>query len=206
MKTGSKRALPRERVGEAEQAARGGRGRSCSSARIDRRPRSRRAARGCGRCHRVDAARGVDQQHGLVGVRGARPGRRHHRPVEPAPRREDAGRVDKDDLRRAFDRDAEQPAARRLRLGRDDRELVADEPVEQRRLAGIGRADQRDIAAAASAAEGGVSATEGRSAGSSSRRVLLCPIDDLGMGREPHARCGTLAWRMISSRIQMRER
>ena len=71
----------------------------------------------------ADPARGIDQQHGLVGVLGSGPGRRDHRPVEPPPRREDAGRVDKDDLRLALDRDAEQPGARGLHLGRDDREL-----------------------------------------------------------------------------------
>ena len=38
--------------------------------------------------------------------------------------------------------------ARRLHLGRDDRHLAADEHVDQRRLAGIGRADDRDRAAA----------------------------------------------------------
>ena len=43
----------------------------------------------------------------------------------------------------------EQPGARRLHLRRDDRQLAADQPVEQRRFAGIRRADQRDIAAAA---------------------------------------------------------
>ena len=48
-----------------------------------------------------------------------------------------------------IDGDAEQPAAGRLHLGRDDRQLLPDELVEQRRFAGIGRADQRDIAAAA---------------------------------------------------------
>ena len=139
-------AFPRQPIGETQQAL--------AADQVDLVQRQdRMAAALCEAVENaprvvVDAARSVDQQHGFVGILGARPGRRHHRPVEPPSRRENPGRVDKDDLRRAFDRDAEQPVARRLRLGRDDRQLVADEPVEQRRLAGIRRADQRDIAAA----------------------------------------------------------
>ncbi len=49
---------------------------------------------------------------------------------------------------RALDRDAADQRARGLHLVRDDRDLGADQRVEQRRLAGIGRADQRDEAAA----------------------------------------------------------
>ena len=48
----------------------------------------------------------------------------------------------------AFHRDAAQQRARGLHLGRDDRDLAADQRVDQRRFAGIGRADQRDEAAA----------------------------------------------------------
>ncbi len=96
----------------------------------------------------VEPARGVDQQHGRVGILGPRPGRRHHRPVEPAARREDARRVDVDELRRPLDRNAEQARARRLGLGGDDRQLMADQAVQQGRFAGVRRADQRHIAAA----------------------------------------------------------
>ena len=42
---------------------------------------------------------GVDQQRDHVGVRRAAPGGRHHGALEPPLRREDAGRVDEDDLR-----------------------------------------------------------------------------------------------------------
>ena len=45
-------------------------------------------------------------------------------------------------------RDAADQRARGLHLVRDDGDLGADQRVEQRRLAGIGRADQRDEAAA----------------------------------------------------------
>ena len=62
----------------------------------------------------------------------------------------DARRVDEDELRVALDRDAADQRARGLHLVRDDRDLGADQRVDQRRLAGIGRADQRDEAAARS--------------------------------------------------------
>ena len=57
------------------------------------------------------AAMRLDQQHHHVGVRRAAPGRLDHRPVEPAARAEEAGRVDEDDLRRALDRDAADAAS-----------------------------------------------------------------------------------------------
>ena len=97
---------------------------------------------------RLVRARRVDQQHDPVGVGGAGPGGRDHRAVEAAARLENAGRIDEDQLRRAGERDAEQPRARRLHLRRDDRQLAADELVQQRRFAGVRRPDQRDIAAA----------------------------------------------------------
>ena len=82
----------------------------------------------------------------------AAPGGRHHGAVEPPLRREDAGRVDQDDLRVVLDHDAADQRARGLHLARDDRDLGADQRVDQRRLADIGRADQRDEAAARVAA------------------------------------------------------
>ena len=91
-----------------------------------------------------------------IGVARSAPGGCHHRPVEPALGREDAGRVDEDDLRRALDGDAAYEGPRRLHLVRDDRDLGADERVEQGRLAGIGRADQRDEARLASPVCSGV--------------------------------------------------
>ena len=51
--------------------------------------------------------------------------------------------------RRAFDCDAEHRRPGRLRLLRDDGDLGADQRIDQRRLAAIRRADQRDEAAAA---------------------------------------------------------
>ena len=95
----------------------------------------------------IDAPGSVDQQQCFVGVLGARPGRRHHCPIEAASGRKNAGRIDKDDLRRTFYCDAEESIARRLRLRRYDRKLAADEPVEQGRLTRIRGPDQRNIAA-----------------------------------------------------------
>ena len=96
----------------------------------------------------VEAARGIDQHSDDIGVVRPCPGVRHHGAIEPALRREDAGRIDEDELRAARDGDAAQQRARRLHLVGDDRDLAADERVDQRRFADIGRADERDEAAA----------------------------------------------------------
>src|ERR1019366_2172413 len=48
----------------------------------------------------------------------------------------------------SFERDAADQRTGGLHLVRDDGDLGADQCIEQRRLAGIGRADQRDEAAA----------------------------------------------------------
>ena len=76
------------------------------------------------------------------------PGGRDHGAVEPTARHENAGRIDEDELRRPFDGDAADERARGLHLGRDDRDLGADECVEQSRFADIRRPDQRHEAAA----------------------------------------------------------
>ncbi len=86
----------------------------------------------------------VDHQQDQVGVLGAVPGCRDHGPVEPPPGLEDARRVDQQDLRLALDGDAHQPCAGRLRLGADDRDLLSDQRVDQRRLARVRRADDGD--------------------------------------------------------------
>ena len=82
---------------------------------------------------------------------------RRRPPPRPRPRppwRDRAGasarksrRVDEDDLRRAFDHDAAHGRARRLRLARNDGDFGADERIDQRRFAGVRRADQSDEAA-----------------------------------------------------------
>ena len=54
----------------------------------------------------------------------------------------------RDDLRVVLDHDAADQRARGLHLARDDRDLGADQRVDECGLADIGRADQRDEAAA----------------------------------------------------------
>ena len=90
---------------------------------------------------------GVDQEREHVGVGGRAPGGGDHRPVEAALGREQAGRVDEHDLRLALGQDAAHGRAGRLRLAGDDRHLLADEGVDQRRFSRVRRADERDEAA-----------------------------------------------------------
>ena len=99
----------------------------------------------------ADAALGIDHQRHHVGVVGALPGGGDHGALEPAlGDAEDARRVDQHDLRRGRPSrqvghgDADHPHARGLHLARDDGDLGADQGVDQRRLAGIGRADDGD--------------------------------------------------------------
>ena len=87
---------------------------------------------------------GVDHERHDVGVGRRAPGGGDHRPVEAALGREQAGRVDEHDLRLALGQDAAHGRAGRLRLAGDDRDLLADERVDERRLAGVGRADEGD--------------------------------------------------------------
>lgn len=90
----------------------------------------------------------IDHHQDQVGVRSAFPRSRHHRPVEAAAGRKDAGCVDKDDLRVALDRDPHQPGPRGLRLGADNGDLLPDQCVDEGRFARIGRADNGNMAAA----------------------------------------------------------
>ena len=92
---------------------------------------------------------GIDQQHDCVGIAGAAPRRRR-------PWRGRGGawarrcRACRRSTICASPRMATPSTRRRVvcTLGRDDRDLGADQPVDQGRLAGIGRADHRDEAAA----------------------------------------------------------
>ncbi len=96
----------------------------------------------------VDAGFGIEQHADEIGVMRAAPGRRHHGAVEPTLRREDAGGVDQNDLRVVLDHDAADQCAGRLHLARHDGDLGADQRIDERGLADIGGADQRDEAAA----------------------------------------------------------
>ena len=68
----------------------------------------------------------------------------HHLHVHPVERTVNARRIDEHDLGVRVVAHAVNPRPRRLRLVGDDGELGADDPVEQRRLAGIRTADERD--------------------------------------------------------------
>src|SRR3546814_10847551 len=70
------------------------------------------------------------------------PGCLHHGALEPPLCREDARRVDEDDLRVAMDRNAADPSSRGLHLVRDDRDLGAHEMIHQSRLAGVRRSEE----------------------------------------------------------------
>ena len=94
----------------------------------------------------VNAFARIEQHADQIGIVRPTPCRRHHRAVEPPLRREDSGGVDQNDLRVVFDHDAADQGAGGLHLARDDRDLGADQRVDQRGLADIGGADQRDEA------------------------------------------------------------
>ncbi len=114
---------------------------------------------GCWRCSsaammrstsRAEPGGGVDDQQDQVGILARRS--QAAATIARSSRRlrlEDARRVDQQDLRLALDRDAHQPRARGLRLGADDRDLLADQRIDQRRLAGVRRADHGDEAGTA---------------------------------------------------------
>ena len=90
----------------------------------------------------------LDQKHDNVCIRRPAPCRRDHGAVKASPRLKQAGRVNKDDLRVSFDRDAANACSRRLNLVGDDRDICPDHPVQQSRLAGIRLADQSHEACA----------------------------------------------------------
>ena len=96
----------------------------------------------------VDAAPRIDHQRHRVGAPRALPGGAHHRAVEAAARREHPRGVHEHDLRRAADGDAEHPVAGGLRFRGDDGNLGSDQAVEERGLAGVGRAEEGDETAA----------------------------------------------------------
>ena len=95
-----------------------------------------------------EPALGIDQEDDKVGILGAAPGGRNHGALEATTGTEDPRRVDEHELAPIECRDAGEAGARGLHLGRHDRHLLPDEAVEQGRLAGIRRADERDEAAA----------------------------------------------------------
>ena len=111
--------------------------------------RARPSRRGCARVV-VDAARRIDQHDDHIGIGGAGPCGRDHRAIEPARGAKIPGVSTKMSCASPL---SAMPSTR-LRVvctfGVTIDELGADEQIEQRRFARIGRADQRDIAAALS--------------------------------------------------------
>ena len=102
-----------------------------------------------------------------------------HEPVQRALRAPRMPRrIDEHRLIGAAIQHAEHALARRVRLVRDDAELLADERVQQRRLADVRPADDRDEAAAALVLRqccSPVSTTSIAAAASCSARRRLCP-------------------------------
>ena len=88
----------------------------------------------------LGCAASIDQQHDYIGVAGALPGARHHGPFEPAFGWKYARRIDEDKLRMSLGHYPAHDCARGLDLGRDNCDPGPDQGVEQRRFAGVGRA------------------------------------------------------------------
>src|SRR5579875_2381979 len=96
----------------------------------------------------VSAFVSIDKQGGGVGVARIAPGGSDHGPVKPAFRREDTRRINENNLRSTFQRNAAHSNPRSLNLAGDDRDLCSDEPVDERRFSGIRCADDGHKAAA----------------------------------------------------------
>src|SRR2546430_4505190 len=90
----------------------------------------------------MGALRGVHDEADEVHILDRAARDRLHEVPEPTAGRVEPGRVDKDDLRAPEILDAGDPVARRLGARRDDREFLADEAVQERRLARVRTADE----------------------------------------------------------------
>src|SRR5690606_13533724 len=88
----------------------------------------------------------VNDEGDDIGIPCPTPGAVDHSAVEPALGRENAWRVDENQLGFIEGDDATHLAAGGLRLVRDDGDLGAHQRIEQGRLAGIGGADKGDEA------------------------------------------------------------
>ncbi len=91
------------------------------------------------------ARRGVEHQHDNVDFPQGLDGGVHHPDVQSMQGPMDARRIDEHDLAVRIILHAQDAPARRLRLVGDDRDLGADEGVEQRGLAGVGPPDQGHV-------------------------------------------------------------
>ena len=90
---------------------------------------------------------GVQHGHDDVGLAKALPHGLDHGLAQAAAHLRQAGSVHEDGLGIVVRQDAHDLVAGGLGLGRDDGHLLAHEPVQQRRFAGIGRPHERDPAA-----------------------------------------------------------
>ena len=87
---------------------------------------------------------GIDKMHDSVGVFGTIPSRAHHSPVQTTARRKDTRRIDQNNLRLTVHTDTAHGKARGLDLLGDDGDLGANQTIDQRRLARIGRSNNGD--------------------------------------------------------------
>ena len=92
--------------------------------------------------------RGIDEQRDDVRFREAGAHVIHHPNVHLVQRLMNARRIQEGDLPARLIEDADDSIARSLRLGRDDGNLMPQDAVEKRRLAGVGTADQGNHAEA----------------------------------------------------------
>ncbi len=90
----------------------------------------------------VEAGARIQQHAHQIGIVRAAPRGRDHGAVQPSLGREDPRRVDQDDLRLIFHDNAANQRPRGLHLARHDRDLGADQRIDQRRFSDIGCADQ----------------------------------------------------------------
>jgi len=88
------------------------------------------------------------EQNNNVSIRRAAPGSRDHGAVKAPAGPKQSRRVDKDDLRLAFQRNPSDARAGCLHLMGHDRDLGPDHAIEQRGFPGIGLSDQGDETAA----------------------------------------------------------
>jgi hypothetical protein len=93
---------------------------------------------------RIFASILVDHEHDHVHLAKRHRGRIHHALVHAVRRLVDARGVDEHDLAGGARADAENPVPRGLGLVGDDRDLLADEPVEERGFASVGPPHERD--------------------------------------------------------------
>ncbi len=92
----------------------------------------------------------IDHHEDQVRVGDGRLGRLHHGALKGVPRLQESGRIEKDRLEVGRGKNTEDAVARRLCLPGDDRDLLPEKAVHQRRFSNVRLANDGDIAAAES--------------------------------------------------------